>query len=47
VAGEGLLDPVQAHLTPRKAAVDSVAVDRPPFARDVTAIYRSARTELA
>lgn len=47
VSGEGLLEPVQAHLTPRRAAVDSVAVDRPPVARDVTAIYRSARTELA
>jgi hypothetical protein len=47
VAGEGLLDPVQAHLTPRETGIDSVAVDRPPFARDVTAIYRSARTELA
>lgn len=47
VAGEGLLEPVQVHLTPRKAAADSVAVDRPPVARDVTAIYRSARTEPA
>jgi hypothetical protein len=47
VAGEGLLEPVQARLMPRTAAVDSVAVDRPPVARDVTTIYRSARTELA
>jgi hypothetical protein len=47
VAGEGLLEPVQARLTPSAAAVDSVAVDRPAVARDVTAIYRSARTELA
>jgi hypothetical protein len=47
VAGEGLPEPVQARLTPRAAAVDSVAVDRPAIARDVTAIYRSARTELA
>ncbi len=47
VAGEGLLEPVQARLTSRTAAVDSVAVDRAPAARDVTTIYRSARTELA
>jgi len=47
VAGEGLPEPVQARLTPRAATVDSVAVDRPAIARDVTAIYRSARTELA
>ena len=47
VAGEGLPEPVQARLTPRAAAVDSVAVDRPAIARDVTAIYRSARAELA
>jgi hypothetical protein len=46
VAGEGLLDPVQARAT-QGAAVDSVAVDRPPLARDVTTIYRSARAELA
>jgi hypothetical protein len=45
VAGEGLLDPVQARAT--HAAVDSVAVDRPSLARDVTTIYRSARAELA
>jgi hypothetical protein len=47
VAGEGLLEPVQARLMPRTAAVDSVAVEHPPVARDVTTIYRSARTELA
>jgi len=47
LAGEGLFEPVQARLTPPAAAVDSVAVDRPAVARDVTAIYRSARTELA
>ena len=47
IAGEGLSEPVQSRLTPRAAAVDSVAVDRPAAARDVTAIYRSARAELA
>ena len=47
IAGEGLSEPVQSRLTPRAAAVDSVAVDRPAVARDVTAIYRSARAELA
>ena len=46
IAGEGLSEPVQSRPTPRAAAVDSVAVDR-PVARDVTAIYRSARAELA
>ena len=47
VAGEGLFDPVQARARKRTAAVDSVAVARPPLGRDVTAIYRSARAELA
>jgi hypothetical protein len=47
IAGEGLSEPVQSRPTPRAAAVDSVAVDRPAVARDVTAIYRSARAELA
>ena len=47
IAGEGLSEPVQSRLTPRAAAVDSVAVDRPAVARDVTAIYRSAHAELA
>jgi hypothetical protein len=47
VAGEGLFDPIQDRPAQRVAAVDSVAVDRAPVARDVSAIYRSARTELA
>jgi hypothetical protein len=47
VAGEGLFDPVQASAAQRTPAVDSVAVARPPLGRDVTAIYRSARAELA
>ena len=47
IAGEGLSEPVQSRLTPRAAAVDSVAVDRTAVARDVTAIYRSAHAELA
>jgi hypothetical protein len=47
IAGEGLSEPVQSRLAPRAAAVDSVAVDHPPAARDVTAIYRSARPEPA
>lgn len=47
IAGEGLSEPVQSRLAPRAAPVDSVAVDRPPAARDVTAIYRSARAEPA
>jgi hypothetical protein len=46
VAGEGLLDPVQARAL-HGATVDSVAVNRPPLTRDVTTIYRSARAELA
>jgi hypothetical protein len=46
IAGEGLLDPVQARAAQR-TVVDSVAVDRPALGRDVTAIYRSARAELA
>jgi hypothetical protein len=45
VAGEGLLDPIQDR--PAATAVDSLAVDRSPVARDVTAIYRSARAEFA
>jgi hypothetical protein len=45
VAGEGLLDPIQDR--PAATAVDSVAVDRSPVGRDVTAIYRSARAEFA
>jgi hypothetical protein len=47
IAGEGLSEPVQSRLAPRAAPVDSFAVDRPPAARDVTAIYRSARPEPA
>jgi hypothetical protein len=47
VAGEGLSDPVQARAAQRAPAVDNVAVARPPLSRDVTAIYRSARAELA
>jgi hypothetical protein len=46
VAGEGLFDPVQARPVQHTAAVDSVAVAR-PLGRDVAAIYRSARAELA
>ena len=46
VAGEGLFEPVQARSTQR-ATVDSVAVDRPLLAPDITAIYRSGRAELA
>jgi hypothetical protein len=46
VAGEGLFEPVQARPTQR-ATVDSVAVDRPLLAPDITAIYRSGRAELA
>src|SRR5688572_33034093 len=42
IAGEGLSEPVQSRLTPRAAAVDSVAVDRPAVARDVTAIDRKS-----
>jgi hypothetical protein len=47
VAGEGLFDPVQARPSQPTAAVDSMAVARPPLSRDVTAIYRSAHAELA
>jgi hypothetical protein len=46
VAGEGLFEPVQARPTQRSTA-DSVAVDRPLLAPDITAIYRSGRAELA
>jgi hypothetical protein len=46
VTGEGLFEPVQARPTQR-ATVDSVAVDRPLLAPDITAIYRSGRAELA
>ena len=47
IAGEGLFDPVQARPAQRTAAVDSAAIARPPLGRDVSAIYRSARAELA
>jgi len=47
VAGEGLLEPVQARSTQRSIASSDVAVDRSPRIRDVTSIYRSARAELA
>jgi hypothetical protein len=46
VAGEGLFDPVQARPVQHTAVVDNVAVAR-PLGRDVAAIYRSARAELA
>jgi len=46
VAGEGLFEPVQARPTQR-ATGDSVVVDRPLLAPDITAIYRSGRAELA
>jgi hypothetical protein len=47
VAGEGLLEPVQARSTQRSVASSDVAVDRSPRIRDVTSIYRSGRAELA
>jgi hypothetical protein len=47
VAGEGLSEPLQTQSMQRAAGVDRVAVDRPQLARDVTTIYRSARTGLA
>lgn len=46
VAGEGLLEPVQARST-RPVAASDVAADRSPRIRDVTSIYRSGRAELA
>jgi hypothetical protein len=46
IAGEGLGEPVQSRPTQR-APIDSVAVDSQLRARDVAAIYRSARAELA
>ena len=46
-AAEGQLEPLQAIAMPPAAAVDRVAGDRPPLARDVTTIYRSARAGLA
>ncbi len=47
IAGEGLSEPLQSRLAPRAAPLDSVAVERSSAARDVTAIYRSARAEPA
>jgi hypothetical protein len=47
VAGEGLSEPLEIRSMQPAAAVDRVAVDRPHLARDVTTIYRSARTRLA
>jgi hypothetical protein len=47
VAGEGQLEPLQARSALSPASADRAAVDRPHAARDVTAIYRSARAELA
>jgi hypothetical protein len=44
IAGEGQREPLQAQLI--QPPVDRVAVDRAPV-RDVAAIYRSARAELA
>jgi hypothetical protein len=45
VAGEGRREPLQAQLI-QPAPVNRVALDRAPV-RDVAAIYRSARAELA
>ena len=47
VAGEGEAEPLQTRPALSPAAVERVAVDRPHLARDVTAIYRSARAGLA
>ena len=52
VAGEGLLEPLQARPAQALAAADSVAADsgavgRAAPGRDVTTIYRSARAEPA
>jgi hypothetical protein len=47
VAGEGLLEPLQARPVQAPAAPDSAAVGRPSLGRDVTTIYRSARAEPA
>ena len=47
VAGEGLLEPLQARLAQAPVAADSAAFGRPSLGRDVTTIYRSARTEPA
>src|SRR5512133_3233753 len=47
IVGEGLGEPVQSRPAQRAAGIDSVATERPQIARDVTAIYRSARAEPA
>jgi hypothetical protein len=47
IAGEGLFDPIQDRPAQPTTAADSVTVDRSRVVRDVTAIYRSARAELA
>jgi hypothetical protein len=47
LAGEALLDPIQAHAVPHSAGMDSVAVDRPSRNWDAATIYRSARAGLA
>ena len=47
VAGEGQLEPLQARPTVPASVVDRVPVERPHIARDVAAIYRSARAGLA
>jgi hypothetical protein len=46
VAGEGQLEPLQARPAQAAATLDA-AVGRSSLGRDVTAIYRSARAELA
>ena len=52
VAGEGLLEPLQARSAQAPIAADPVAADsgavgRPSLGRDVTTIYRTARAEPA
>jgi hypothetical protein len=47
VAGEGLSEPLHSRYMQPAAAVDGVVVDRSRHARDVSTIYRSARTGLA
>ncbi|HJQ88801.1 MAG TPA: hypothetical protein VJ820_15215 [Propionibacteriaceae bacterium] len=47
VAGEGLSEPLHSRYMQPAAAVDGVVVDRSHHARDVSTIYRSARTGLA
>jgi hypothetical protein len=47
LAGEGLSEPLHSRYMQPAAAVDGVVVDRSHHARDVSTIYRSARTGLA